>query len=104
MMNAQVLVVLLLSWLTGATIAAILICCKAKPGLVYCVYIGLGLLTGLAYDWAYGMSGSTLGWVMIGVCSLLWLQGAWLVASVIPRWIAISRNPQDAGKKSEAEV
>ena len=57
-MNAQVLAVLLLSWLLGATLAVILIWCKAKPRLVYCVYIGLGLLTGLAYDWAYGMSGS----------------------------------------------
>ena len=103
-MNAQVLAVLLLSWLLGATLAVILIWCKAKSRLVYCVYIGLGLLTGLAYDWAYGMSGSIPGWIMIGVCSLLWLQGAWLVASVIPRWLAITRTQQAAGKKREAQV
>jgi hypothetical protein len=102
-MNAQVLAVLLLNWLIGATIAALLIWYKARPRFVYCIFIGVGLLTGCAYNWAFGMSGSGLGWIMLAVCSLLWLQGAWLVTSVLPRWITPTRPQRVGEEKGESE-
>lgn len=101
-MNAQVLAVLLLSWVIGSTIAGLLIWCRARPPLVYCIYVGVGLLTGLAYNWAFDMSGSGPGWIMLGVCSLLWLPGAWVVTSVAPRWIAPARAQPAAKEKDGA--
>jgi hypothetical protein len=90
-MNAQVMAVFLLSWMIGSAVAGVLIWCRARSRLVYCVFIGMGLLTGSAYNWAFGIAGSAAGWIMLGLCSLLWLQGAWVVTSVIPRWIVRAR-------------
>ena len=90
-MNAQVLFVLILSWLLSSATAGLLIWYNARPRLVYAIFIGVGLLSGCAYDWAYGMGGSSAGWLMLAVCPLLWLQGAWLVTH-LPRWIAHGRS------------
>ena len=71
------------SWLVGSVTAGLLIWYNARPRLVYAIFIGFGLLSGCAYDWAYGMEGSSAGWLMLVVCPLLWLQGAWLVTRVL---------------------
>jgi hypothetical protein len=104
MMNAHVTAVLLLSWMIGSTIAGLLVWCKAKRPLVYCVFIGVGLLTGVAYNWAYGMAGSAVGWIILGLCSLLWLQGAWVVTSLIPRWLAAGKVQPPAKEKGATEA
>ena len=98
-MNTQVLSVLILSWLIGSIIAGMLIWYNAGPRLVYAVFIAVGLLSGCAYDWAFGMGGSSAGWLMQVVCSLLWLQGAWLVTRVLPRWFAPA-PPRPASKQN----
>lgn len=90
-MNVQVILVLVMSWLIGSAIAALLLWYAAGPRLVYLIFIGVGLLTGGAYDWAYGIAGSSVGWLMLIVCPLLWLQAAWLVTQ-LPRWIVQGRS------------
>lgn len=54
-MNAHVLAVLIMSWLIGSAIAGLLLWHGAGPRLVYPIFIGVGLLTGSAYDWVYGI-------------------------------------------------
>jgi hypothetical protein len=98
-MNAQVLFILIFSWLVGSVTAGLLIWYNARPRLVYAIFIGFGLLSGCAYDWAYGMEGSSAGWLMLVVCPLLWLQGAWLVTRVLPRWFAPA-SPRPARKQN----
>jgi hypothetical protein len=101
-MNTQVLSVLILSWLIGSVTAGLLIWYNAGPRLVYTIFIGLGLLSGCAYDWVYGMGGSSAGWLMLVVCPLLWLQGAWLVTRVLPRWFTPA--PPRPARKQNGEV
>ena len=97
-MNAQVLAVLFFSWLVSSTCALLLTWYKVKPFVVYCVYAGIGLLTGWAFNWAYDTWGSARGWIMLAVCSLLCLQGAWVTTSVIPRWLAAKMlKPNSSG-------
>jgi hypothetical protein len=85
-MNAQVFGILLSSWLAGAVLAGVLIWRRAAPPVVYGTFGAIGLLSGCAYNWAYGMAVPGPGWVMLGVCSLLWLQGAWVVTRLrLPR-------------------
>jgi hypothetical protein len=98
-MNAQVLSVLVLSWLLSSAIAGLLLWYSAGPRLVYPIFIGVGLLTGGAYDWVYGVTGSSIGWLMLLVCTFLWLQGAWLVTRVLPRLLAPA-PPQPARKQN----
>ena len=101
-MNTQVLFILILSWLVGSVTAGLLIWYNARPRLVYAIFIGFGLLSGCAYDWAYGMGGASMGWLMLVVCPLLWLQGAWLVIRVLPRWFAPS--PARPARKQHGEL
>ena len=101
-MNAHVLAVLIMSWLIGSAIAGLLLWHGAGPRLVYPIFMGVGLLTGSAYDWVYGIGGSTAGWLMLVVCPLLWLQGAWLVTH-LPRWIANGRAQYSPGNKRKVE-
>lgn len=101
-MNTQVLFVLILTWLVGSVMAGLLIWFNARPRLVYAVFIAVGLLSGGAYDWAYGMGGSSVGWLMLVVCPLLWLQGAWLVTRVLPRWFA--PGPPRPSRKQNGEL
>ncbi len=101
-MNTQVLSVLILSWLISSIIAGMLIWYNAGPRLVYAVFIAVGLLSGCAYDWAFGMGGSSAGWLMLAVCPLLWLQGAWLVTRVLPRWFAPA--PPRSARKQNGEL
>ncbi len=101
-MNTQVLSILILSWLIGSVAAGLLIWYNARPRLVYAIFIGLGLISGCAYDWVYGMGGSSAGWLMLVVCPLLWLQGAWLVTRVLPRWLASA--PSRAARKQNGEL
>ena len=101
-MNTQVLFVLILTWLVGSVTAGLLIWYNARPRLVYAVFIAVGLLSGGAYDWAYGMGGSSVGWLMLVVCPLLWLQGAWLVTRVLPRWFAPA--PPRPSRKQNGEL
>jgi hypothetical protein len=101
-MNAQVLFVLVLSWLLGSAIAGLLLWYSAGPRLVYPIFVGVGLLTGGAYDWVYGVGGSSISWLMLIICTLLWLQGAWLVTRVLPHWFA--PPPPRPARKQNGEL
>lgn len=103
-MNVQVLFVLISSWLLGSLTAGLLIWCNARPRLVYTIFVAVGLLTGGAYDWAYGITGSSAGWLMLAVCTLLWLLGAWLVTRVLPRWFAPAPHLPTRKQNGELET
>jgi hypothetical protein len=82
-MNVHLFGILLASSLLGATLAGALIWRRATPRLIYGAFAVFGLISGCAYNWAYGMAVPGPGFMMLGVCSLLWLQGAWLVTRLL---------------------